>query len=304
KPDDQFLTRCPPKQSCLDSVNTPYSTITTTHLPMSVAEQSSEIEIGGLSGESRQDNVLKKTCCKTELLEKYFRSGLRLCPEELLVYLLMKIQFKTSTFTRHHSISQYKRITEAISKISGVEFEATANRCFFPRISCNELKSTVTKENGKISDQLKRICSMEKESLEKISAETFVDQFNNIIRPRLSDSSKWIPWFNTENGDICLFSFGASPGYAEKEVRLSTTFKWKLYLKATERDVSNCDVLSSLPRNIGTVELLVQLLSTIDNCKICDRCWETEKYHSLIGDSCDELYKTKDGKKCCSNRKR
>ena len=113
KPDDQFLTRCPPKRSCLDSMNTPYST--TTHLPMSVAEQSSEIKIGGLSGESRQDNeCVEKTCYKTELLEKYFRSGSPLCPEELLVYSLMKIQFKTSTFTRHHSILQYKRITEAV----------------------------------------------------------------------------------------------------------------------------------------------------------------------------------------------
>ena len=51
KPDDQFLTRCPPKRSCLDSMNTPYST--TTHLPMSVAEQSSEIKIGGSCGGER-----------------------------------------------------------------------------------------------------------------------------------------------------------------------------------------------------------------------------------------------------------
>ena len=67
--------------------------------------------------------------------------------------------------------------------------------------------------------------------------------------------------------------------------------------------MSNCDVLSSLPRNIGTVELLVQLLSTIDNCMICDGCGETEKYHSLIGDSRDELYKTKDGKNAVSIEK-
>ena len=304
------------------------------HCPMSVAEQSSEIKIGTLSGESRHqtNECAEITHNGTEILDRYFMSGSPLCPEELLIYSLMKIQFKTSTFTKHHSISQYKGITDAVSKICGVQFEAGTLRRFFPKISRNEFKTTIGKENGKvrwnyfikqvdelirvsgvemermirtveaieenvivqISGQLKRICAMAKEKSEQLSTENFFDQFNNLVRPSLQPHSKWMPWYNTEDGYICLFSFGLSPGYAEKEVRLSRTFEWTLYLQAIERDLSNCDTTRDVPRNIATVEQLVQLLSILDDCKICDGCGEAKD--SFIKDSGCNLYRTKDGK--------
>ncbi|CAB4009887.1 Hypothetical predicted protein [Paramuricea clavata] len=333
--DDPVLSSCPPKRSRLTSLNTPYSTCVTMNCPMSVAEQSSEIKIGRLFGDSRQNNeCVERTYNSTEFLEKYFMSGSLLSPVELLVYSLMKIQFKTSTFTKHHSISQYQGITDVVSRICGVQFEPNALRRLFPRISHNQLKSTVGKENGKvrwsyfskqvdelirisgeeieriihtdgalqedqivqINDQLKRICCTSKESSEKLTPENFFYQFNNNIKTRLSGSSKWIPWYNAPEREICLFSFGSSPGYAEKELRLSRTFEWKLFLKAIERDLSNCDKIRDFPRSIGTVELLVELLNILDNCKICDGCGEAEKYNALREDSGENLFRRKDGK--------
>ena len=48
----------------------------------------------------------------------------------------MKIQFKT-TFRRHHTVDKYKGVVDVIFKICGVQFEASAVRSFFPRISRN-----------------------------------------------------------------------------------------------------------------------------------------------------------------------
>ncbi len=62
------------------------------------------------------------------------------------MYALMRIQFKKSlafVFSRHHSILQYNRIVEAVSKICGVQFEASSIRRFCLRIANNVMKSTV-----------------------------------------------------------------------------------------------------------------------------------------------------------------
>ncbi|CAB3987148.1 Hypothetical predicted protein, partial [Paramuricea clavata] len=120
---------------------------------MSVAEHSSNIPIGGLSGDSREHaECIEKAPVPNfaERLENYFISGTPLCPEELLIYSLMKLQFKTYTFNRHHSISQHVKIADVVSTICGAQFEPTSMRRFFPRIANNELKSNVGKENGKV----------------------------------------------------------------------------------------------------------------------------------------------------------
>ena len=62
-----------------------------------------------------------------------------------------------------------------------------------------------------------------------------VEQFNNVV-----GNSNWMPWVDKGKGEICLFQFGSSPGYAEKEIRLSRTFEWKLFMNKIERDTSNC----------------------------------------------------------------
>ena len=87
------------------------------------------------------------------------------------------------------------------------------------------------------SEQLKNICSNSaNRDYDQLSAHHFVSQFNNDIRKQLSDSSNLLPWVNSENGEICLFQFGHSPGYPEKEVRLSRTFEWELFLNGRQRD--------------------------------------------------------------------
>ena len=68
-----------------------------------------------------------------------------------------------------------------------------------------------------VSGELKRICAMAKEKSEQLSTENFFDQFKYLVRPRLqSDLLKWIPWYNEDDGHICLFSFGLSPGTRKK----------------------------------------------------------------------------------------
>lgn len=153
--DGDLFIKCPPKRPCLASldVNTVVSSSVRTNCSMSVAEHSSNIPIGGLSGDSREHaECIEKAPAPNfaERLENYFISGTPLCPEELLIYSLMKLQFKTYTFNRHHSISQYVKIADVVSTICGAQFEPASMRRFFPRIANNELKSNIGKENGKV----------------------------------------------------------------------------------------------------------------------------------------------------------
>lgn len=338
--DDKILFACPPKRSCIAPAdrNISCSQSITTQCPVSVAEQSNEMKIGGLSVDSRDEECVSETTSSTQHLEIYFVCDSPLCPEELLMYSLMTIQFKTCTFTKHHSMSLYKPIAQVISKVCGVQFDANSIRRFFPRIANNELKSTIGKQYGKVrwryfkphveefirvsgkylecllkspdtmhenvvvatSEQLKRVCCIDTIESERLSLENFVNQFNNVIRKHLSHASSWIPWFNFETTEIHLFSFGPSPGYAEKEIRLPRTFEWKLYLNAIERDTSKCELFENVPKNLGTVKLLVQLLEIIDNHTTCDGSADPENFHLLIKDLGDNIYKTKDGKNAVS----
>ena len=300
---------------------------------MSVAEQSRESIIGELREEDSRDtnSSAELPRSSTKNLEKYFMSGSPLCPEELLIYTLMKIEFKTSTFTKHHSIVKYKRISKVVSKVCGVRFNPSVIRRFFPRISNNEMKATVGKQNGEvrwsffsgkidellrtmgkelekilecaeiipedvvvsICDQLKRLCSLDWETSKKLSEETVVNEFNN------SSVVKCIPWFNAVKREFSVFSFGCSPGYAEKEVRLfpKIQWKWKLYVKGLERDLSNSTILRDFHQNIETMDELVRLLGVIDCCDICEWCGDTERCRLLVElpeDDC--FYRTKEGK--------
>ena len=146
-PSYDLLDNCPPKRSCLESRKTSVS-----HCPMSVAEQSTEVIVGGLTSvdSRRGDECIADTNASTACLDHFFTSGAPLCPVELLMYSLMKIQFKTYTFSRHHTITQYNGIIEALFRVCGIHFKASSVRRFFPRISKNELRATVGKDNGKV----------------------------------------------------------------------------------------------------------------------------------------------------------
>ena len=81
---------------------------------------------------------LEENCCQ---LNSYFISGSTLSPEELLLYALMKISFKTSTFSRHHTTSRYTPISQAISRVCGIYFKAMSIRQYFPVVSGKKFKS-------------------------------------------------------------------------------------------------------------------------------------------------------------------
>ncbi len=129
-PPHDLLNTCPPKWVCLESVDISMSSSSSpvrTHCPMPVAEQSSEVSVDRLMPvNSLQDECIVDTHDSTVRLDDYFMLGSPLCPVELLMYSLMKIQFKTFTFSRHHSMVQYKKIVDAIFKVCGVRFEANA----------------------------------------------------------------------------------------------------------------------------------------------------------------------------------
>ncbi len=38
------------------------------------------------------------------------------------------------------------------------------------------------------------------------------------------------------------------PGYAEKEIRLSKTFEWKLYIGKVEMDTSHCELFNDISK--------------------------------------------------------
>ena len=94
-------------------------------------------------------------------------------PEELLLYALMRLSFKTYTFTKYHSISHYQRMVLVIKKICGVDFSASSIRLFFPKVSSNHLKANIGKENGVVrwrcfKSQIDRFIQVSENDLENL----------------------------------------------------------------------------------------------------------------------------------------
>ena len=60
----------------------------------------------------------------------------------------------------------------------------------------------------------------------------------------------------------------------------------------------NCELFKTVPRNIGTKKLLVQLLGIIDNHLMCEGCRKEKNYRVLLNDlgPGESVYKTKDGR--------
>ena len=121
-----------------------------THRPFSIPVPINE-EIGEISEGYERDNECANVNDQSRFnATPYFLPDSPICPEELLLYSLMKLTFKTCTFTKHHSESQYEPIVHIISKICGVQFACSSVRRYFPRVSNNHLKSGVGKCNGKV----------------------------------------------------------------------------------------------------------------------------------------------------------
>ena len=80
--------------------------------------------------------------------ELSFNSGSALSSTELLLYSLMRLAFRVSTFSKHHSFGSYHNISTIISKVLGANFSAAAIRRYFPRVSRNLLNRKIGKENG------------------------------------------------------------------------------------------------------------------------------------------------------------
>ena len=79
--------------------------------------------------------------------ELSFNSGSALSLAELPLYSLIRLAFRVSTFSKHHSFGSYHNISTIISKVLGANFSAAAIRRYFPRVSRNLLNRKIGKEN-------------------------------------------------------------------------------------------------------------------------------------------------------------
>ena len=291
---------------------------------------------GGCQRERERLPGLEENCCQ---LNSYFISGSTLSPEELLLYALMKISFKTSTFSRHHTMSRYTPISRAISRVCGIYFKAMSIRQYFPMVSGNKFKSYVGKENGVVrwkyfECEIEKFIQTSEGNLMKLlnghecaqescvypisqclkntyaQAETrnstttlahdsgFIDQFNVKVKPFLPTTStlNWTPWYNQETDSLHLYQFSTSPGYAEKEIKISKTSKWLFYTLGNEREKIKIDLFKNVPDTINTVKSLVELLNGFENVKLCDGCGTTETFKELnLDNENDKSYQRKNG---------
>ena len=277
--------------------------------------------------EEHKENAVK--------LEPLFLAGTPMRPEELLLYALMRLSFKTYTFTKYHSISHYQRMVLVIKKICGVDFSASSIRRFFPKVSSNHLKANIGKENGVVrwrcfKSQIDRFIQVSENDLEYLlnNAEStpesvvfsmlqnlrsicilvvagsagnfeimlqiecdFANQFHAIVKPYLSTTSNWSQWFNSETASIHIYQFGLSPGYAEKEIKISKTFDWSLYVEGIERQKSHLNLLKEVPDSVISVASLAELLKLIDECRICDGCGNIEQFAEVLLDGGNSIFK-------------
>ncbi|CAB4040698.1 Hypothetical predicted protein [Paramuricea clavata] len=116
---------------------------------------------------------------------------------------------------------------------------------------------------------------------------SFIDQFNAKIKPFLATAAtlNWTPWYNHETDSIHLYQFSISPGYAEKEIRISKTSKWTFYTYGVEREKSNIHVFKNVSETLNSVKSLVDLLNSLKTLKLCDGCGTTETCKELNVDN-------------------
>ena len=310
----------------------------THHRPISVSVAAYPEISEPIEGCGRNQDFVNQDDLSVHDLEVYFLGNSPICPEELLLYSLMKFSFKTATFTKHHSSSRYEPIVTVVSKICGVQFSASSVRRFFPRISKNEIRSNVGKINGKVrwiyfkekietfmhkcatdlggvlnnptvipehtivhlNEKLKDICNSQARDFRDIAIDNgfnFARQFNKTVKPHLSKTSPWIPWFDPTTNSIHIYSFGESPGYANKEVRISSAFEWTFFTNKIERQKSNFSKFEKIPNTIENVKSLVDLLRLLDEYSICKGCDGSEQFKVLEKPgTAESVYKTRDGK--------
>jgi hypothetical protein len=164
---------------------------------MSVAEQSSDVRVGGLVPiDSRRDNEcidIAETRSLTEPLERYFLSGSPLCPVELLMYALIRIQFKKSpAFVLRARITNNvmkSTVGKENGKVRWSYFSLNVDK--FIRVSGKDLETFLINSSHVLSEdvivttseQLKSICSKSaNRDYNQLSAHHFVSEFNNNIR--------------------------------------------------------------------------------------------------------------------------
>ncbi len=102
--------------------------------------------------------------------------------------------------------------------------------------------------------------------------------------------------FRQATDSIHLYQFSTSPGYAEKEIKISKMSEWTFYTCGVEREKINIDLFEDVPETLNKVKLLVELLNGFDNMKLCDGCGTTETYKELNLDKENDIsYQRKDG---------
>ena len=95
-----------------------------------------------------------------------------------------------------------------------------------------------------------------------------------------------------------------SPGYAEKEIKISKMSKWLFYTLGIEREKTKIDLLKNVLDTINTVKSLVELLNGFENVKLCDGCETTETFKELnLDNENDKSYQRKNGQEGISVEK-
>ena len=151
-----------------------------------------------------------------------------------------------------------------------------------------------------INERLKENCgSVETQGMEYMPVAydyNFATQFNTMVKPNLSKTCKWVPWFGPIGTTAHIYSFGESPGYANMELEISTTFDWRFFTNKIERNKRYFTSFERFPEKMDNIKPLVELLKLIDEYNICAGCEDSERFDVLEKVGKDGLYKRKDGK--------
>jgi hypothetical protein len=93
-----------------------------------------------------------------------------------------------------------------------------------------------------------------------------------------------------------IYSFGDSPGYANKEIEITSTLEWRFLTNRLERQKSKFGPFRKIPERIEKVENLLELLQIIYEYDLCEGCVGSEQFEVLQKEGNNSIYKTKDGK--------
>ena len=174
----------------------------------------------------------------------------------------------------------------------------------FTSICAHDLETALSNPAGipehaifQLRAKLREICNAEIKDIGDIPVTigcNFPIQFNTTVKSHLS--STWVPWFDPKTSTIHVYCFEESPGYANKKVKISSTFEWRFFTERMERQKSNCLAFEKIPNKIENIKTLVDLFGIIDDHNLCKGCEGSKQLEMLEKERDGNIYKTKDGR--------